>query len=140
MTSVEIRRVETNKKQYLALLLLADEQEDMIDRYLERGSMYVLEDDGVKAECVVTDEGGGVLELKNIAVEPDFQGKGYGKALVDFLIRTYVDSICCYRWVLGTAPPPSRFTRAAAFAGIIWSRTFSLTTTTTPSMSAEPSW
>ena len=74
MTSVEIRRVETNKKQYLALLLLADEQEDMIDRYLERGSMYVLEDDGVKAECVVTDEGGGVLELKNIAVEPDFQG------------------------------------------------------------------
>ena len=78
MTSVEIRRVETNKKQYLALLLLADEQEDMIDRYLERGSMYVLEDDGVKAECVVTDEGGGVLELKNIAVEPDFQGKGYG--------------------------------------------------------------
>ena len=49
MTSVEIRRVETNKKQYLALLLLADEQEDMIDRYLERGSMYVLEDDGVKA-------------------------------------------------------------------------------------------
>lgn len=68
MTSVEIRRVETNKKQYLALLLLADEQEDMIDRYLERGSMYVLEDDGVKAECVVTDEGGGVLELKNIAV------------------------------------------------------------------------
>ena len=69
MTSVEIRRVETNKKQYLALLLLADEQEDMIDRYLERGSMYVLEDDGVKAECVVTDEGGGVLELKNIAVE-----------------------------------------------------------------------
>ena len=89
MTSVEIRRVETNKKQYLALLLLADEQEDMIDRYLERGSMYVLEDDGVKAECVVTDEGGGVLELKNIAVEPDFQGKGYGKALVDFLCLLY---------------------------------------------------
>ena len=29
----------------------------MIDRYLERGTMYVLEDGGVKAECVVTDEG-----------------------------------------------------------------------------------
>ena len=140
MTSVEIRRVETNKKQYLALLLLADEQEDMIDRYLERGSMYVLEDDGVKAECVVTDEGGGVLELKNIAVEPDFQGKGYGKALVDFLIRAYAGQYTLLQWVLGTAPPPSRFTRAAAFAGIIWSRTFSLTTTTTPSMSAESSW
>ena len=74
-----IRKVGTDKKQYLDLLLLADEQEDMIDRYLERGTMYVLEDDGVKAECVVTDEGDGILELKNIAVEPDFQGRGYGK-------------------------------------------------------------
>ena len=75
MTSVEIRRVETNKKQYLALLLLADEQEDMIDRYLERGDMYVLEDGGVKAECVVTDEGDGILEIKNLAVCPEFHGE-----------------------------------------------------------------
>ena len=86
---MEIRKVETDKKRYLNLLLLADEQEDMVDRYLERGTMYVLEDDGVKAECVVTDEGDGILELKNIAVEPAFQGKGYGKAMVDFLVRTY---------------------------------------------------
>ena len=33
--------METDKKQYLSLLLLADEQEDMVDRYLERGFMYV---------------------------------------------------------------------------------------------------
>ena len=78
---MEIKRVETDKKRYLDLLLLADEQEDMVDRYLERGTMYVLEDGGVKAECVVTDEGDGILELKNIAVAPDFQGrvmKGHG--------------------------------------------------------------
>ena len=86
---MEIKEIKTNKKQHLDLLLLADEQEDMIDRYLERGTMYVLEDDGVKAECVVTDEGGGILELKNIAVKPGFQGKGYGKALVDYIIQTY---------------------------------------------------
>ena len=54
----QIREVPRNKKQYLELLLLADEQEDTIDHYLERGTMYVLEDNGVKAECVVTDEGG----------------------------------------------------------------------------------
>ena len=65
---MEIRKVETDKKQYLSLLLLADEQEDMVDRYLERGTMYVLMDDGVKAECVVTDEGDGILELKNLAL------------------------------------------------------------------------
>ena len=55
----KIREIKENKKQYLDLLLLADEQENMIDRYLERGTMYVLDDDGIKAECVVTDEGGG---------------------------------------------------------------------------------
>ena len=69
----EIREIKENKKQYLDLLLLADEQENMIDRYLERGTMYVLDDDGIKAECVVTDEGGGILEIKNLAVAPDSQ-------------------------------------------------------------------
>ena len=64
--------------------MLADEQENMIGRNLERGIMYMLENDGVKFECVVTHEGDGILDLKNIAVDPAFQGKGYGKALVDF--------------------------------------------------------
>ncbi len=81
--------MEGDKKQYLDLLLLADEQEDMIDRYLERGTMYILCDDGVKAECVVTDEGNGVLELKNLAVYPEFQRKGYGKKMLLFLEEFY---------------------------------------------------
>ena len=75
---MKIKEIKENKKQFLPLLLLADEQEDMIDRYLNRGIMYVLDDDGVKCECVVTDEGKGVLEIKNIATEPEYQGKGYG--------------------------------------------------------------
>lgn len=49
-----IIQIETNKKQYLDLLLLADEQESMIDRYLERGEMFVLEDNGAKAVCVAS--------------------------------------------------------------------------------------
>lgn len=86
---MEIRKIEENKKQFLSLLLLADEQENMIDRYLERGTMYVLEDEGIKAECVVTDEGEGVLEIKNIATAPEAQGKGYGKSLIAFLAGRY---------------------------------------------------
>ena len=54
ITSLKISR---NKKQYLDLLLLGDEQEIMIDRYLERGDLFVLEDNGIKAVCVVTKEG-----------------------------------------------------------------------------------
>ena len=61
----------------------------MIDRYLSRGRMYILDDDGIKCECVVTDEGNGVLEIKNIATVPEYQGKGYAKAMIDFVVNKY---------------------------------------------------
>lgn len=112
---MEIRKVETNKKLYLDLLLLADEQEDMVDRYLERGTMYVLVDDGVKAECVVTDEGDGILELKNLAVEPAAQGKGYGKAIVDFLVGTYTGQYAVLQVGTGDSPSTIPFYESCGF-------------------------
>lgn len=60
---MEVIEVIENKKAYIELLLLADEQEDMIDRYLDKGKMYLLDDNGIKCECVVTNEGNGVLEI-----------------------------------------------------------------------------
>lgn len=82
-----IKQITSNKKQYLDLLLLADEQESMIDRYLDRGEMFALLDPELRAVCVVTDEGNGVFEIKNIAVYPAYQGRGYGKALIEFILE-----------------------------------------------------
>jgi ribosomal protein S18 acetylase RimI-like enzyme len=100
-----IIQIETNKKQYLDLLLLADEQESMIDRYLERGEMFVLEDNGAKAVCVVTDEGNRICELKNIAVDPYFQRQGYGKKLINYLISHYSGKYT--QMIVGTGDVPS---------------------------------
>ena len=86
---MKIVEVKENKKQYLDLLLLADEQEDMIDRYLDKGKMYVLDGNGVKCECVITDEGNNILEIKNIATVPEYQGKGYARALIEVVINNY---------------------------------------------------
>lgn len=86
---MNIFEVKTEKKRYLPLLLLGDEQEDMIDRYLDRGAMYALDEAGVKAVCVVVDKGGGTLELKNLAVSPSCQHRGYGRRMVEFLAETY---------------------------------------------------
>ena len=86
---MKITKITNNKKAYLPLLLLADEEEAMLDRYLERSTMYVLDDGGVKAECVVTDEGSGILEIKNLAVEPAYQKHGYGRTLIDFIAARY---------------------------------------------------
>ena len=101
---MKIREVNENKKQFVALLLLADEQENMIDHYLEKGTMYVLEDGNVKAECVVTDEDNGILEIKNIAVDPQNQGQGYGKALIDFLASKYADEYSILQVGTGDSP------------------------------------
>lgn len=100
-----ITQINTNKKQYLELLLLADEQESMIDRYLERGEMFVLDDNGVKAVCVVTNEGKGVCELKNIAVTPDSQRQGYGKRLINHLFDYYSGKY--NQMIVGTGDVPS---------------------------------
>ena len=114
--AVEIRTVTEDRKQFLSLLLLADEQEDMVDRYLERGTMYVLEDGGaVRAECVVTDEGGGVLELKNLAVAPADQGRGYGRRLVDHLTETYARTYRVLQVGTGDSPATVPFYEKCGF-------------------------
>ena len=101
---MKIREVNEDKKQFISLLLLADEQESMVDRYLEKGTMYVLEDNNVKAECVVIDEGNGILEIKNIAVDSKHHGMGYGKALIDFLASKYADEYSVLQVGTGDSP------------------------------------
>ena len=40
----------------------------MVDRYLDNGKMYVLDDNGVKCECVITDKENDILEIKKSVV------------------------------------------------------------------------
>ena len=101
---MEFLKIENNKKRYIDLLLLADEEEKMIDKYLERGEMYILNDNGIKAECVVTDEGNKILEIKNIAVSPKFQKQGYGKKLIEFLIEKYSENYSVIQAGTGDSP------------------------------------
>ena len=101
---MRIYEVSENKKKYMDLLFLADEQEDMIERYLEKGTMYVLEDDGIKGECVVTEEDRNVLEIKNLAVVPDCQKKGYGRALIEFVAEKYREQYCILQIGTGDSP------------------------------------
>lgn len=88
---MDIKKVnESDKLKYRDLLLLADEQMSMIEKYLYRGEMFALYDGNeVKSICVVTDEQNGIYEIKNLATSPGSQRKGYGKCLVDFIINRY---------------------------------------------------
>ena len=75
------------REQYLQLLLLADEQESMIDRYLERGTMFVLLDDGVKGVCVVTDDG------SMIKPQDSFKTEGSAELVIDLLLAEVFVSV-----------------------------------------------
>ena len=113
---MHIRLITTEKKDYLPLLLLGDEQEDMIDRYLDRGDLYVLEEGSQTAAlCVVTDEGDGVLEIKNIAVDPAVQRRGYGRALLDFVAETYRGRFRILQAGTGDSPLTVPFYEACGF-------------------------
>ena len=112
---MHITKITHNKKRYLPLLLLADEEEKMLDRYLERGTMYVLDDGGVKAECIVTDEGGGILELKNLVTLPQFQRRGYAKALVRFIEAEYKNRFKILQAGTGDSPATLPFYQKLGF-------------------------
>ena len=112
---MRVIEVVENKKEYLELLLLADEQEDMIDRYINKGKMFVLDDNGIKCECVITDKGNGVLEIKNIATFPEFQGKGYAKAMIDFVVRTFTGQYSILQVGTGDSPMTIPFYEKCGF-------------------------
>ena len=102
---MRIEKITNNKKQYLDLLLSADEQEDMIDRYLENGDMFALYDDDLKTVCVVVAIDKETCELKNIATYNKYQGKGYAKTLIKFVSDYYKNN---YKTMLvGTGDTPT---------------------------------
>ena len=86
---MEIKIIQTNKRDFMDLLLLADEQESMIDKYLDRGTMFALYDDDLRSECVVTDEGNGNFEIQNLATYERYQKMGYGRSLINYVCDYY---------------------------------------------------
>lgn len=100
-----IKQIFQNKTNYLYLLLLADEQESMINRYLERGDMFALYDKDVLCSVsIVTDEGQHTCELKNIATYPAYQRRGYGRQLINYLLKHYQNKY--QTMIVGTGNSP----------------------------------
>ena len=100
----DIQSIATGRKRYLDLLLMGDEQESMIDRYLMCGDMYVaFAGDEAVGVCVVTREADNLMEIKNLAVSPARRRTGIGHSLLRFIENRYED----YDIQLGTGATPS---------------------------------
>lgn len=102
---MEILEIKSDKRKYLPLLLLGDEQEEMVGAYLDRGVLFALYDGGsLRTVAVVTNEGGGVYELQNLATAPESQRRGYGKFMVAHIIQYCRPRAS--RLILGTGDSP----------------------------------
>ena len=98
---MKIEKVIKNKDKYLKLLLEADPEENVVRTYIESGDMYVgLEDKVLVCEVVITKVDDEECELKNIATDPNFRGKGYAQELIRYVFNEYKDRY--KRMIVGT--------------------------------------
>jgi len=99
----EIREITNNKKDYLPLLLLADEQESMIDKYINRAAVYVLFENGAaRSLCAVTDESDGTYEIKALATDTAHWRRGLARQLLTHVFTHYAGHIM----LVGTGETP----------------------------------
>lgn len=91
---MKIKKIIENRRRYMDLLLIADEQEDMIEKYIDLGDMFTLyEGTELIGECIVIPLEEGVYELKNIAIYEMFRRRGYGKRLINYTFEYYSTKI-----------------------------------------------
>ena len=117
---MEINEITQNREKFMDLLLLGDEQESMIKKYLYRGELFALYDGDLKTVSVVTKEDENTCEIKNIATYEKSQGKGYGKIMVNYIIEKSKDK--CKILLVGTGESE----RAISFyenCGFVYSHT-----------------
>lgn len=86
---IVIRRLVAEDKIPYDLLLLADPSLEAVDDYLERGICYLaLGKDKIIGVYILLKTRPFIMELVNLAVGEEWQGKGVGKALIrDAVVR-----------------------------------------------------
>ncbi len=87
---MEIREIRENKTEFMDLLLIGDEEETMINRCLDRSTLFVVYDSGKPVSlCAVIKIDSDTIEIKNLATFPEYQNKGYATKLLNFVFDKY---------------------------------------------------
>ena len=88
--SIVIKKERENKEQYMNLLLEANSSEKLIRQYLVDGDLFTLTyKNEVACVAVVTKVDNDTCELKDIATEEKYRGKGYAKKMIKYLCDNY---------------------------------------------------
>ncbi|MNE70929.1 putative N-acetyltransferase YvbK [compost metagenome] len=85
---MEIRQLNVNEQPPMELLLLADPSRKIVEEYTSRGQCFIAEvDNSIIGVYVLLQTRPETVELVNIAVDENHQGKGIGKQLVNHAIQ-----------------------------------------------------
>lgn len=87
---MQIKEITTNKKDYMDILLIGDEDKAMINKYLESSKLFALYDNDILTSiCAVMEIDKVTVEIKNLATYTQYQNKGYASALINFVCNKY---------------------------------------------------
>lgn len=87
---MRIENITINKTDFMELLLVGDEDEAMINKYLKQSNLFVLYDTNTLISiCAVLCIDDKTIEIKNLATYPEYQSNGYGSRLLDFIFNKY---------------------------------------------------
>ena len=87
---MKIEEIVVNKTDDTELLLIGDENETMINKYLDKSHLYVLYDNNkLISLCAVMSLDNKTVEITNLATYPEFQNKGYASILLKFVFEKY---------------------------------------------------
>ncbi len=86
-----LKEVSNNeRKNFMNLLLLADENKEVVNEYINKGDMFsIILSGNVIGVAIFINESPFTVELKNIAIAPEFRGKGFGKEILKKAIALY---------------------------------------------------
>lgn len=98
---MQIKKINNRKEEYMDLLLTADPDEDMVNKYIKDGELFIgLIEDKVVCEVIITKVDEDTCELKNLATEKDYRGKGYARELIEYVFNIYKSKY--KRMIVGT--------------------------------------
>ncbi|WP_138417113.1 GNAT family N-acetyltransferase [Aquibacillus sediminis] len=91
MTPVKIEEVKQSERhQYINFLLLADESEAVVQKYIHDGDMFSIHyENKVAGVMIFTFHSDQVVELKNIALDSRYRGNGLGTFVVTEAFKIY---------------------------------------------------
>lgn len=99
-----IETEQTHKLSHIDLLLIGDESREMIDRYLDRSTLFVGKIEGRPvAVCAAIHLSDTLIEIKNLAVTPQLRRQGIGRKMLQHVEQTYPASTI----ELGTGETPT---------------------------------